>query len=613
MDIKHIVLSAAALGSLVLSAQVPEKWQAYFFEAPPAEKGFKHVAVLPQNGVIRLKNKTVKPETVTLENGLFDLDRLSQKRGGAVVLTAEMKSDTARKTWFGVGGIVFSCRVNGKLVYNLTRKGLGNDYGPVTSKDHIFQVKLEKGINHIVFESRRTSELLDWVYGKKRKISWQLAVQEYPDYQPAKAALAHPEILVRPEKGAVVVSFITVKPLPAGVDYRVKGSKKWLRKWDAAGDLILREKTRNHTVRLDDLEPGREYEYRLVFLEPAAGSEGCRRPLWSRRAYNEVLMPVRTFKAFGDEKEYSFFLWGDTQLSLSENCKTVKDREDFMAKMMQIPAFKKADFVVQLGDMDSYFHDVEKDLFGKYLDFFARKNSPLQWVYVRGNHEVNGIGAEDWYNYFQMPGDKSFYSFTKGDVMFIVLDCGDFTAGKNVANSGCLISMESLYAAQAKWLEKLRKSPEFKKARFRVVLAHPEPQIESSLVANPMREMCKALLADTSSEGMIHLWLAGHVHRYWRANRGSNELVHLYPAKKWALSKAPVTWVSTDAPKGNSAWPEFSYLGVDVKKDSLTVTAYDTDGKKFDSFSVDGKGRVTELYRRKDMKVQKLSSEKVKA
>ena len=125
-----------------------------------------------------------------------------------------------------------------------------------------------------------------------------------------------------------------------------------------------------------------------------------------------------------------------------------------------------------------------------------------------------------------------------------------------------------------------------------------------------MREMCKALLADTSDEGMIHLWLAGHVHRYWRANRGSNELVHLYPAKKWALSKAPVTWVSTDAPKGNSAWPEFSYLGVDVKKDSLTVTAYDTDGKKFDSFSVDGKGRVTELYRRKDMKVQKLSSEK---
>ena len=611
MNTKNFLLTLVLSGCSVLSAQIPGKWQAYFFEAHEVKgKRSKHATILPEKGVISLKGKNIRPETVSHVNGLFDLDKLSRKRGGAAVLTADMKSEKARKTWLGVGGLIFSCRVNGKKVYDITWKGLGNDYDPVTAKDHIFEIELEKGSNKIVFETRRTSSLMDYVYGKDRKITWHLAVQELPDYKPAKAELAHPEILVRPDTGSVIVSFITVKPIPAGIDYRVKGSRKWLRKWDTAGDLILREKTRNHTIRLDELEPGKEYEYRLVLLEPPAGLDGFRRPLWSRRTYKEVLMPIKSFKAFGNEQEYSFFLWGDTQLSLSEKCKTVADRKAFMKKMSDIPAFKKADFMVQIGDMDSYYHDVEKDLFGKYLDFFAREKSPVQWVYVRGNHEVNGIGAEDWYNYFQMPGDKSFYSFTKGDVMFIVLDCGDFTYGKNTAGNGCLINMETLFKAQKKWLEKLRKTPEFKKARFRVVLAHPEPQIESSKVADPVRQLTAEMLADTSKEGMIHLWLAGHVHRYWRANRGSNELIHLYPARKWALSKAPVTWVSTDAPKGNSAWPDFSYLGVDVKKDRMTVTAYDVDGKKFDSFSVDTAGKVHEHFLRKDMKRQKLTDKK---
>ncbi len=611
MNTKNFLLAAVLSICGMLSAQIPGKWQAYFFDAHEVKgKRSKHATILPENGVISLKGRTIKPETVFPVNGLFDLDKLSRKRGGAAVLVGDMKSDKARKTWLGVGGLIFSCRVNGKIVYDITWKGLGNDYDPVTANDHIFEIELKKGSNKIVFETRRTSSLMDYVYGKDRKISWHLAVQELPDYKPAKAELAHPEILVRPDTGSVIVSFITVKPIPAGIDYRVKGSRKWLRKWDTAGDLILREKTRNHTIRLEELEPGKEYEYRLVLLEPPAGLDGFRRPLWSKRVYKEVFMPVKNFKAFGNEQEYSFFLWGDTQLSLSEKCKTVADRKAFMKKMSAIPAFKKADFMVQIGDMDSYYHDVEKDLFGKYLDFFAREKSPLQWVYVRGNHEVNGIGAEDWYNYFQMPGDKSFYAFTKGGVMFIVLDCGDFTHGKNTAGSGCLISTETLYAAQEKWIEKLRKTPEFKKARFRVVLAHPEPQIESSLVADPIRKMTEKLLSDTSKEGMIHLWMAGHVHRYWRANRGSNELIHLYPARKWALSKAPVTWVSTDAPKGNSAWPDFSYLGVDVKKDRMTVTAYDVDGKKFDCFSVDTAGKVHEHFLRKDMKRQKLTDKK---
>ena len=43
--------------------------------------------------------------------------------------------------------------------------------------------------------------------------------------------------------------------------------------------------------------------------------------------------------------------------------------------------------------------DIGKTLFGDFFDLFARPEKPIQWVYVRGNHEVNGIGAEDWFDY----------------------------------------------------------------------------------------------------------------------------------------------------------------------------------------------------------------------
>ena len=607
MSLKKYLSLIFLAGISVLSAAVPSKWQAYFFHSDVSDKHKKHNTVLPEKGILKSGKQTVKPIQVRLVNDFFDLDKLSGNQNNSVVLTTEINSPKARKTWLGVGGTIFSCRVNGKVAYDLTWKGLGNDYDPVSSKDHIFPIQLVKGKNTLVFESRRTNWLQDYVYGKDRKITWKLAVKEYPAYRPPQAKLAHPELLSRPDQGEVMITFITENPIPAGIDYRLKGTKKWTRQWDTAGDLILREKSNVHSLRLEELQPGRVYEYRIVLLEPPAGTDGFRRPLWSKRLYKEIHLPVKSFKTFGREKEYSFFLLGDTQLSLSTTCKTVAQRAEFMEKMRSLPAFKKSDFIIHIGDMDSYFHDVPKDLFGKFLDHFAAPASQRPWVYVRGNHEANGIGAEDWYNYFQMPGEKPYYTFTKGDVLFIVLDCGDFTFGKNTAGNGCLISMETLCAAQTKWLEKLRQSPEFKKARFRVVLSHAEPQIENSAVANPIRKMTEKLLKDTSREGLIHLWLAGHVHRYWRANRGSNELIHLYPAKKWVLSKAPVTWVSVDAPKGNSAWPDFSYLGVDVQKDKITVSAYDINGKKFDKFSVDRNGKVTEHFLRKDFKRLKLS------
>ena len=54
---------------------------------------------------------------------------------------------------------------------------------------------------------------------------------------------------------------------------------------------------------------------------------------------------------------------------------------------------------MHIGDLDSVFHSVEKILLQDLFDIFAPAPGEVQksWVLVRGNHETNGIAAENWY------------------------------------------------------------------------------------------------------------------------------------------------------------------------------------------------------------------------
>ena len=149
-----------------------------------------------------------------------------------------------------------------------------------------------------------------------------------------------------------------------------KGDKEWLREYDLAGELILREKSRVHQVKITGIAGWGDIEYRLVLLEPPAGMDGLRRPMHSPRAYKEVFTPVKTLSN-PDKKEFSFLLFGDTQLSFNKNCQSVEQRRAFLKKMRSFPEYKKADFLVHIGDTDSYIHDIEKYLLTDMFDDFA--------------------------------------------------------------------------------------------------------------------------------------------------------------------------------------------------------------------------------------------------
>lgn len=585
---------------LLSAAPLPDQWDAWYWKTDD-----KQFLKCPTPHVREFKAlKDVKRVTLQMPQAGFDFNKLAQGWDAALV-RGYIHSKKAETMWLGVGCRIFSVAVNGKIVYDIRYKGLGNDYEPVTVNDHTIALPLIAGKNEISIATKRTNFLQDYCYGANRKIEWRLVLKEQKEYQPVKAELAYPEMVLRPGNNSVMFSFITKQPVPAGIDYRVKGTKNWKREWDLAGDFVLREKSRLHRILLSDLPSGKDLEYRIVLLEPPAGLDGMRRALWTKRQYREVFQPVKTLRN-PDRKEFSFFVLGDTQLSLSTTCQTVAARAGFMRKMRALPEYKKSDFIVHVGDADSYAHDIERDLLKKFfLDFVPGQGEAIRpWVWVHGNHEVNGLASEDWYDHFQMPGEKSYYSFRLGDVLFIVLDCGDYPpkdAGLSSYN-GPVIIPGILYEKQKKWLEKLQKTEAFRTAKFRIVLAHPEPQIDAGYLEDKMREITAPLLRNDSDDSRIHLWIAGHVHRYWRAAKGTSELIARTPRKKTALKKSPVNWVSVDGPKGNSSNPNFSYLHVKVTADKIAVKAVDENGKTLDEFQIDQKGQFRELYRGEELK-----------
>jgi hypothetical protein len=592
MKIFTVIAGALLLGCTVMAAELPARWDAWFFNK--TEQDYLKGLTVPKQA----------PRQIALSEKVLNLDTIAGKCDTALV-RCFVEADKAERIWLGVGCKIFGLKLNGKLVYDFRSYGLGNNIEHVAVDNHIIPLDLAAGRNEIAFELRRTHWKQDYCYGKDRKILWDLAVKIHQNYQPAKAALKHPEMVLRPDKNSLMFMFVTTSAMPAGVDYRRKGDQQWIRQYDTVGDLILRENTPVHRVRIENIENMPEIEYRLVMLEPPAGRDGFKHPLWAERLYKEVYTPVKTI-VNPHRKDLRVFFFADTQLSLSESCKTVAQRDALLSRMRALDEYKKAHVIGHLGDQDSFFHEIEKPLLTDLFDKFAPAAGEIvrPWLLVRGNHETNGMAAENWFDYFQMPEDKGFYTAQLGDVFFIVLDCGDISQ-KNPLNAfnGPLLDLDNLFRKQSAWLEKVRRSPEFRNARYRVVLSHSEPQIQKSIVADNIRKMTEKLLADNSDGGRIHLWLAGHVHRYWRAARGEKKFVSRAALKRApALAAAPVNWLSIDGPKGNSSNPNFSYTYLQFSDKGIGVKILDETGLKLDEFTVDAKGNLHEIYLDKSLK-----------
>ena len=314
-----------------------------------------------------------------------------------------------------------------------------------------------------------------------------------------------------------------------------------------------------HTVTLQNLQPGTEYEYRL--------GHGDSRSQW----YKFTTAKGNKFKAliFPDSQSADYKTW--------EN--------------VAMPAWKKnqdAKFFMMMGDLvDNGEHDYQ------WNEWFSRIQPMITRIPVAptlGNHETYTM---DWkvrmplayLHYFQLPGgmpqkyQNQFYSFDYGDVHFVVLNNLMWEMNQFQPN---------MLSEQRAWF---RRDMEQTKKKWKVVLmhrdiilyeytkpgSHPERFDDEGVAFMPLFDRYGV---DVVLTAHLHTYRhRGHIYNYQRSSRGPLYLLtgvagDVRYSTLW--KRSPYDVVMLPQPETNN------YLVMEAEENQLKFSCYLPDGAKVD-------------------------------
>jgi hypothetical protein len=346
-----------------------------------------------------------------------------------------------------------------------------------------------------------------------------------------------------------------------------------------------------HCIRIDDLQPDTEYEYRAVLVDEA-------------RSFMEIPQKeIYTFKsapAYASATDFCFTATSDLQMPDDA-------REKLLKKIFTFPGFAQSSFFAFLGDI-LWTSNFDLMIIDKFVNFFrAGCNNSMPLVMVRGNHEIYGRDSNRYFKYFKSPRtiEQSYFMFSYGDVCFIVLDFLDNGPFQKAPSKRVRYDFGPHFAAQKRWLTKAVESPEFQTAKYRIVLSHGIPLgdiMKAMYMPNNVRDTIDPLFGSANPKYKIHLWLGGHIHRAFRSLPLQNSFRSVvdfsqknqHPAigENYAF---PVMVMGGPLPRIPEA---FTLTGMQVTVDSsfITVKHFDRNGKLFDHIKIAPDGKVTEVY-----------------
>lgn len=174
-----------------------------------------------------------------------------------------------------------------------------------------------------------------------------------------------------------------------------------------------------------------------------------------------------------------------------------------------------ADMIFYVGDMMNYYDNEEtpfRSFIDKSVELFA---SEKPFVLVRGNHETRGNMAREYARYVPKSSGKYYGAYRVGDIMFIVLDCGEDKPDDFWVYAG-LTDFDGYRTEQAAWFGELIRSKAYKSAKWRIVMNHfpPLSHMESD---NPERHGIQDItdkFLPLYNQAKIDLMISGHTHAY---------------------------------------------------------------------------------------------------
>ena len=254
-----------------------------------------------------------------------------------------------------------------------------------------------------------------------------------------------------------------------------------------------------NVIRVENLRPDTRYQYRL-----------CSKQIADFQPYkvtfgDSIVSPWRRFSTPDPKATACSFI------ALSD----MHQQPDKLGRLLNQAGVGSADMIFYVGDMMNYYDNEEtpfRSFIDKSVELFA---SEKPFVLVRGNHETRGNMAREYARYVPKSSGKYYGAYRVGDIMFVVLDCGEDKPDDFWVYAG-LTDFDGYRTEQAAWFGKLIRSKAYKSAKWRIVMNH-FPPLSHMEGDNPERHGIQDItdkFLPLYNQAKIDLMISGHTHAY---------------------------------------------------------------------------------------------------
>lgn len=254
-----------------------------------------------------------------------------------------------------------------------------------------------------------------------------------------------------------------------------------------------------NVIRVENLRPDTRYQYRL-----------CSKQIADFQPYkvtfgDSIVSPWRRFSTPDPKATACSFI------ALSD----MHQQPDKLGRLLNQAGVGSADMIFYVGDMMNYYDNKEtpfRSFIDKSVELFA---SEKPFVLVRGNHETRGNMAREYARYVPKSSGKYYGAYRVGDIMFVVLDCGEDNPDDFWVYAG-LTDFDGYRTEQAAWFGKLIRSKAYKSAKWRIVMNH-FPPLSHMEGDNPERHGIQDItdkFLPLYNQAKIDLMISGHTHAY---------------------------------------------------------------------------------------------------
>jgi len=204
----------------------------------------------------------------------------------------------------------------------------------------------------------------------------------------------------------------------------------------------------------------------------------------------------------------------------------------------------------------------------EWADFWAASDGITDDVTiaaVAGNHDSGPLLAEQ-FDYPETTAEGYFYTFTEGNVFFLMLDSNIMGGGNR---------------DHALWIEEQLASESAKNADWRIAVAHHPLWPVADIPKDIQRAQTMRDVYLPSMEGKIDLFLCGHQHSYARATDMGIGFIQIMAASgaKGSYKAGDMEYIITTAEAPN-------YLIIEAGAKALDITSFDSAGSELDGVSV---------------------------